>query len=82
MRQEAQTLADKVKSEGYRQADSLVAKAGDNALVQLAAKPAADKLRKQADDKSASIVRAANARADSVIAAARAQAEKSSAAKP
>ena len=82
MRQEAQTLADKVKAEGYRQADSLVAKAGDNALVQLAAKPAADKLRKQADDKSASIVRAANARADSVIAAARAQAEKGSAAKP
>jgi hypothetical protein len=82
MRQEAQTLADKVKSEGYRQADSLVAKAGDNALVQLAAKPAADKLRKQADDKSAGIVRAANARADSLIAAARAQAEKGSAAKP
>jgi hypothetical protein len=82
MRQEAQALADKVKSEGYRQADSLVAKAGDNALVQLAAKPAADKLKKQADDKAADIVRSANARADSVVAAARRQAESVPATKP
>ena len=82
MRQEAQTLADKVKTEGYRQADSLVAKAGDNALVQMAAKPAAEKLRKQADDKSATIIRTANERADSLVAAARAQADKASATKP
>jgi hypothetical protein len=82
MRQEAQALADKVKAEGYRQADSLLAKAGDNALVQLAAKPAADKLKKQTDDKAAGIVRAANERADSVVAAARRQAASVPAAKP
>ncbi|HMA01636.1 MAG TPA: AsmA-like C-terminal region-containing protein [Gemmatimonadaceae bacterium] len=77
IRKDAQALADKVKAEGYRQADSLVAKAGGNPFVQAAAKPAADRLRKQADDKSADIVRAANDRADSVVAAARRQAEKS-----
>ena len=82
MKQEAQTMADKVKAEGYKQADSLVAKAGDNALVQLAAKPAADKLRQQADQRSASIVSAASARADSVVATARRQADKGAAAKP
>jgi hypothetical protein len=73
IRKEAQTLADKVKKEGYRQADSLVAKAGDNPLMQAAARPAADKLREQADDKAAGIVRSASQRADSVLAAARRQ---------
>jgi F0F1-type ATP synthase membrane subunit b/b' len=82
IRQDAQTLADKVKSEGNRQADSLVAKAGDNPFVQAAAKPAADRLRKQSDDKAAGIVRAANERADSLVAAARRQAESSSTTKP
>jgi nucleotide-binding universal stress UspA family protein len=76
IRKDAQTLADKVKTEGYRQADSLVTKAGGNPLLQLAAKPAADKLRKQTDDKAAGIVRAANQRADSLVAAARQQAER------
>ena len=82
MRKDAQTLADKVKVEGYRQADSLVAKAGGNPFVQAAAKPAADRLRKQTDDKAAGIVRAANQRADSLVAAARRQAERGSVAKP
>jgi vacuolar-type H+-ATPase subunit H len=82
IRQDAQTLADKVKSEGYRQADSLVPKAGANPLIQAAAKPAADRLRKQADEKSAGIVRAANERADSLVSTARQQAAKGSAAKP
>jgi hypothetical protein len=75
IRQDAQTLADKVKTEGYQQADSLVAKAGGNPLVQIAAKPAADRVRKQADEKAAGIVRAANQRADSLVAAARQKAE-------
>lgn len=77
--QSAQALADTVKQTGYRQADSLTAKAGDNPLMQVAAKAAADKLRKQSDDKSAAIVRAANQRADSLVAAARAQAAKAGA---
>jgi nucleotide-binding universal stress UspA family protein len=76
IRQEAQSLADKVKTEGNRQADSLVAKAEGNPLLQLAAKPAADRLRKQADDKAAGIVRAANERADSLVAAARQRTQK------
>lgn len=74
--QSAQALADTVKQTGYRQADSLTAKAGDNPLLQVAAKAAADKLRKQSDDKAAAIVRAANQRADSMVASARAQAAK------
>ena len=74
--QSAKTLADTVKQTGYRQADSLTAKAGDNPLMQVAAKAAADKLRKQSDDKAAAIVRAANQRADSMVASARAQAAK------
>jgi len=69
-------LADKVKQEGYKQADSLQARAGSNPLLQVGAKAAADKLRKEADDKSATIVREANQRADSVVAAAREQASK------
>ena len=76
IKQNAQALADTVKQTGYRQADSLTAKAGDNPLVQVAAKAAADKLRKQSDDKAAAIVRAANQRADSLVASARAQATK------
>jgi vacuolar-type H+-ATPase subunit H len=76
IRQDAQKLSDKVKTEGYKQADSLMAKAGGNPFVQAAAKPAADKLRQQADDKAAGIVRAANQRADSLVAAARQKAER------
>jgi vacuolar-type H+-ATPase subunit E/Vma4 len=75
IRQDARALADKVKLEGYRQADSLTAKAGTNPLLQAAAKPAADQLRKQSDDKAAEIVREADRRADSLVAAARRQAD-------
>jgi hypothetical protein len=73
IRQEAQGLADKVKLTGYQQADSLTARAS-NPLLKAAAKPAADQLRKQADDQAAGIVREANQRADSLVAAARRQA--------
>jgi cell division septum initiation protein DivIVA len=72
-------LADKVKAEGHRQADSLTAMAGNNPLLQAAAKPAADKIRKQADDKAAGIVSEANRRADSLVAAAQRQADSISA---
>lgn len=63
-----------MKQEGYQRADSLVAKAGSNPLLQAAAKAAADRLRKEADDKAAAIVREADQRADSLVAAARQQA--------
>jgi hypothetical protein len=75
IRQQAQSLADKVKQEGYQQADSLTGKAGNNPLLQAAAKPAADQLRKQSDDKANDIIRAASQRADSVVSAARRQAD-------
>jgi hypothetical protein len=76
IRQEGQALADKVKKTGYDQADSLVAKAGNNMVAQIAAKPAADQIRKQTDNKAAAIVNEAGKRADSVVAAAKLQAEK------
>ncbi len=76
IKQNAQTLADTVKAKGYRSADSLEAKGGSNPLLQAGAKVAADRLRKQTDEKAAAIVREANQRADSVVAKAREQAGK------
>jgi hypothetical protein len=76
IRQEAQTLSEKVKAEGYQQADALTAQAS-NPILKAAAKPAADQLRKQADSKAADILREANQRADSLVAQARRQADRS-----
>jgi cell division septum initiation protein DivIVA len=75
IRGKAQSLADRLKQEGYQQADSLTAKAGGNPLKATAASLAASQLRKQTDDKAASIVQEASAQADSLVAAARRQAE-------
>ena len=75
IRQEAQTLSEKVKAEGYQQADALTAQAS-NPILKAAAKPAADQLRKQADSKAADILREANQRADSLVAQARRQADR------
>ncbi len=74
IRLEGKSLSEKVKLEGYQQADALTEKAS-NPLLKAAAKPAADQLRKQADDKAAGILREANQRADSLVAGARRQAE-------
>lgn len=76
IRQEARALAEKVKQEGYQRADSLTAKAGNNPLLQAGAKVAADKLRKETDERAADIIRKADQRADSLVAAARQQASK------
>jgi hypothetical protein len=76
IRRQAQALADKVKLEGYQQADALTSRAGDNPLLQAAAQPAADELREQSDDKAAGILREAGGRADSVVAEAQRQAER------
>ena len=73
IRQQGESLAAKVKREGYQQADSLTAKA-KGPLAQMAAKPAADQLRKQSDSKAADIIGQANKRADSLVAAAKRQA--------
>jgi hypothetical protein len=76
IRQQAESLAATVKREGYRQADSLTARA-TNPLLKAAAKPAADQLRQQSDAKAAGIIGEANKRADSLVAAARRQASRS-----
>jgi vacuolar-type H+-ATPase subunit H len=75
IRRRAQALADKVKQEGYQQADALTSRAGDNPFLQAAAEPAADELREQSDDKASGIIREASGRADSVVAEAQRQAE-------
>ncbi len=73
IRAEAQTLSDKVKREGYQQADSLVAKSKDG-LARMAATAAADQLRKETDNRAAQIVREADQQANSLLAEARKQA--------
>jgi hypothetical protein len=70
IRKEARALADKVKLEGYQQADSLEARPG-NALARVAAAAAADRLRKEADDRSQRIVQEADQRASALMAEAR-----------
>ena len=55
---------------GSNLADSLTAKA-QGTIAQLAAKPAADQLRKQADSKAAGIISEANKRADDLVAEAK-----------
>ena len=70
IRAEANSLAEKVKKEGYLQADSLVAKS-QNPLAQAAAKLAADRLRKETDAKAAGIVKEGDTRANSLVAEAK-----------
>ena len=72
IRAEAQALAESVKREGYAQADSLVGR-GEGPLARAAAEVAADRLRKETDRKSASIVEQAAKRADALVAEARKQ---------
>ena len=77
IRAEAKTLSEKVKREGYLQADSLEGKA-QGPLAQAAAKLAADRLRKETDTKAASIVGEADKKANALVA----EAKKKSAAAP
>ena len=66
-------IRDSVKRTGYAQADSLVAKS-NGPIAQAAAGLAADRLRKQSDEKSASILREADQKANALVAEARKQA--------
>lgn len=70
IRAEANAMAEKVKKEGYLQADSLVAKS-EGPLAQAAAKLAADRLRKETDAKAAGIVKEADQRANALVAEAK-----------
>ncbi|MGH7578755.1 MAG: AsmA-like C-terminal region-containing protein, partial [Gemmatimonadales bacterium] len=73
IRKEAQALAETTRREGYQQADALE-KEPSNPLLRAAAKAAADKLRKETDEKAAGIVREGDQRADGLIAEARSKA--------
>jgi hypothetical protein len=70
IRAEAKALSEKVKREGYIQADSLEGKA-QGPLAQAAAKLAADRLRKETDTKAASIVSEADKKANALVAEAK-----------
>ena len=74
IRQQAESLAAKIKLTGYQQADALTAKAGSDPLAAAGAKLAADQLRQESDDKAKGLVDEASRRADSLIAAAKRQA--------
>jgi hypothetical protein len=73
IRQQAESLAANVKRTGYAQADSLVARS-NGPIAQAAAGLAADRLRKQSDEQSASIIREADQKASALVAEARKQA--------
>jgi hypothetical protein len=74
IRQEAESLAAKIKLAGYEQADALTEKAGSDPLAAAGAKLAADELREQTDQRAQGIIIEATRRADSLIAGARRQA--------
>ncbi len=76
IRQQAESLAAKVKLAGYQQAEALTAKAGSDPLAAAGARLAADQIRQESDNKAKGLVDEASRRADSLIAAARRQAEK------
>lgn len=73
IRQQAESTAVTVKRTGYEQADALLQRAS-NPIVRAAAQPAADRLRKEADDKAAGIIREADQQANNLVAEARRQA--------
>lgn len=70
IREEARGVAERVRREGYEQADALVARAS-GPVARAAAQTAADRLRRETDERAAGIVREADARADAVVAEAR-----------
>jgi hypothetical protein len=66
IREEAGKLAETVRQEGYAQADRLMEEA-TNPIARAAARPAADRLRKEADDRAAQIIREADRRAEQLL---------------
>jgi hypothetical protein len=67
---DAAAAANKAREQGYKAADSLV-NSVKNPLGKVAAKAAADKMKKDADAKAQQIVNEANARADAMVLEAR-----------
>ncbi len=75
IRAEAKKLADQTKAEGYKQAQALEDEA-KNPIAKVAAKKAADKLRKETDKKAQQIIDEGNKKADAVVNTAKAKADK------
>jgi hypothetical protein len=75
VRDDAKQLSDAAKKNGYDQAANLE-KQASNPLQKMAAKKAADKLRKESDEKSAQILSDGNKKADDLVKAAHDQADK------
>lgn len=69
VKQEATATAEKVRKEGYAQADNLE-KSAKNPIEKVAAKKAAEKLRKETDEKANKIISEGNKKADDIMKAA------------
>jgi F0F1-type ATP synthase membrane subunit b/b' len=72
---EAKKLADKAKAEAYKLADD-TEKSAKNVLEKTAKKIAADKIRKEADEKHAKAIAEANKKADKIVSDAKAKGDK------
>lgn len=64
---EAQKLADEGRAKANEAADKLISEAGNNPLKALAAKTAADKIRKEGDKKAQQIVDVASKKGDDLV---------------
>ncbi len=76
LRAEAKKAADKLRSEAKSAGEKLVQEAGNNPLTKGAAKKAAEKLEKEAEEKAQKLEREADEKAKKVIDDAREQADK------
>lgn len=75
-RLEAEKLSAKTKTEGYKQADELIKKAGSNIFKKKAAEVAADKLRKSTDEKANAITQKGEETAQGILNTAKKQTDK------
>lgn len=66
VREEARGLAETVRRDGHAAADSLLARA-TNPAARVAARPAADQLRREADRRADEMIREADERADRIV---------------
>lgn len=64
---EAQKFADETKAKAYEAADKIIAEAGNNPLKALAAKAAADKVRKEGDKKAQQIIDVASKKGEDLV---------------
>ncbi|MCC7303145.1 MAG: AsmA family protein [Bacteroidia bacterium] len=74
VKDESAKTAEQVRKEGYAKADELE-KAAKNPIEKLAAKKAAEKMRKETDEKANKIITDGNAKADKIMTDAKAKAD-------